>query len=415
MKIVRRFAALPCVLAGLVVSSAFAISEEPVRVTVPGVAVAKIDGTHEQTSDIKLQSTDGKMRLQTMSVDAKGRILGLVAPPKTFGAPVKDAVSEVHVVNPDGKTVAVWKVKYHANSINAGPDGTIYVAGDGKVAKFSPDGKELGIIELPHIKEMLSDNAGLRKQAEDQIKRQKEAFANAKKNFIDQKKKIEDKPEKDRTEIEKRQLQQFDAILKSYEQSAKYYDELKVDTVLDQLTGRLRTINGVAISEKDIFIACGDTKGFGYAMWRMTHDFKEPKQVLAGIGGCCGQMDIQVSGTDLLVAENTKHRFARYTRDGKEIGGYGKRGKETDPDCFGGCCNPMNVRAGKNGDVYTAESEGIIKHFGAKGEFLGIIGQVSLSGGCKNVAVGASPDGSKVYFCDQPGSRIIVMTKKADK
>jgi streptogramin lyase len=77
----------------------------------------------------------------------------------------------------------------------------------------------------------------------------------------------------------------------------------------------------------------------------------------------------------------------------------------------------MNLKAGKNGDVFTAESEGIIKHFGPKGEFLGNVAQVNLSGGCKNVAVGASPDGLKVYLCDQPGSRIIVMSKKtsADK
>jgi hypothetical protein len=406
---------VPCALAAFLLSNT-SFGDEPVRTaTVNGVATAKIDGTHQQSSDIKLQSTDGKMRLQTMSVDAKGRVLGLVAPPKTFGAPVKDAASEVHVVNPDGKTVGVWTVKFHANSINAGPDGTVYVAGDGRVAKFSPDGKDLGVVELPHIKELLADKDGLRKQAEDQIKRQKELYANALKSMVDRKKAIEDKKEADRTDLEKRQLQQYEQTIKAYEQIIKQQDDQKLDTVIDQLTGRLRTINGIAVSEKDIFIACGDTKGFGYAMWRMTSELKEPKLVLSGIGGCCGQMDIQVSGDELLVAENTKHRFARYTRDGKEIGGYGKRGTGNDPECFGGCCNPMNVRAIKNGDVFTAESEGIIKRFSSKGEYLGNVAQVSLTGGCKNVAVGASPDGSKVYFCDQPGSRIIVLSKKSDK
>lgn len=399
------------IAAGLLFSS-YVAADEPIRIApINGLGAAKVEGTHEQTTDIKLQSTDGKMRLQTMSVDGKGRVLGLVAPPKTFGAPVKNATSEVHVVNPDGKTAGVWTVKFHANSINAGPDGTVYVAGDGRVAKFDADGKDLGVVELPHIKELLSDKDGLRKQAEDQVKRQKELYANALKAMVDRKKMIEDKKEADRTDLEKRQLQSYEQTIKAYEQIIKQQDEQKLDAIIDQLTGRLRTINGIAVSEKDIFIACGDTKGFGYAMWRMTVDFKEPKQVLAGIGGCCGQMDIQVSGDELLVAENTKHRFARYTRDGKEIGGYGKRGIN-DPECFGGCCNPMNVRAIKNGEVYTAESEGIIKRFGPKGEYLGNVAQVSLTGGCKNVAVGASPDGSKVYFCDQPGSRIIVLSKK---
>ena len=53
----------------------------------------------------------------------------------------------------------------------------------------------------------------------------------------------------------------------------------------EQTTGRLRIINGITISEKDIFIACGETKGYGYAIWRMDHDFKNAKQVLASIGG----------------------------------------------------------------------------------------------------------------------------------
>lgn len=407
-----RFVSYSIAVALLALSPVAALAQQIVPATrINGAPAAKIDGTHEQTSDIKLQSTDGKMRLQTMSVDAKGRVLGLVAPPKTFGAPIKNATSEVHVVNPDGKTVGVWTVKFHANSLNAGPDGTVYVAGDGRVAKFSPEGKELGVVELPHIKELLANKEGLRKQAEDQIKRQQDLYANALKAMMDRKKVIEGKKEADRTDLEKRQLQSYEASIKAYEQIIKNQGNQNIDAIIDQLTGRMRTINGIAVSEKDIFIACGDTKGFGYAMWRMNHEFSEPKQILGGISGCCGQMDIQTSGTDLLVAENTKHRFARYTRDGKEIGGYGKRGIN-DPECFGGCCNPMNLRAGKNGDVYTAESEGIIKHFGPKGEFLCTIAQVSLTGGCKNVAVGASPDGSRVYFCDQPGSRIIVVSKK---
>jgi hypothetical protein len=70
------------------------------------------------------------------------------------------------------------------------------------------------------------------------------------------------------------------------------------------------------------------------------------------------------------------------------------------------------LRTSKDGDIFTAESEGIIKRFSAKGDFLGQVGHVILTGGCKNVGVGASPDGDRVYFCDQPGSRIIVMSKK---
>jgi hypothetical protein len=146
----------------------------------------------------------------------------------------------------------------------------------------------------------------------------------------------------------------------------------------------------------------------------MDRDLKNPKKVLGDVGGCCGQMDVQAMGKDLLVAENTKHQFARYDRDGKKLGGYGKRGEDTNPACFGGCCNPMNLRA-SGGDILTAESEGVVKRFSGAGEFREVVGAVKIAGGCKNVAVAASADGSKVYFCDQPGGRFFILAKRADK
>ena len=76
---------------------------------------------------------------------------------------------------------------------------------------------------------------------------------------------------------------------------------------------------------------------------------------------------------------------------------------------FAGCCNPMNLRFAADGSVFTAESEGLVKKFSADGEFIESIGRVNLTGGCKNVAVDVSSDGGRVYFCDLPGSRIIVL------
>jgi hypothetical protein len=123
-------------------------------------------------------------------------------------------------------------------------------------------------------------------------------------------------------------------------------------------------------------------------------------------------MDIQCLGPDVLVAENTKKQFGRYDRDGKKLGAFGKGGADTDPTCFGSCCNPMNLRAVGVGDVYTAESEGIIKRFGPSGEFIETAGVVKLTGGCKNVAVAVSADAKKIYFCDQPGSKFHILEKK---
>jgi hypothetical protein len=72
----------------------------------------------------------------------------------------------------------------------------------------------------------------------------------------------------------------------------------------------------------------------------------------------------------------------------------------------------MNVRCAANGDVLTAESEGFVKRFNSKGEFVSVVGKRALSGGCKNVAVASSPDGKLVYMCDLPGSQIVIFAEK---
>jgi hypothetical protein len=404
-----------CGVAALALATGYASADERTPAAPPNPA-ANFKTTHKLVTSVEVKRT-GAASLQTLCTDAEGRVLGLVAAAKPYNAPLKGATAEVHVFAPDGKPLTTYKVPFHGHSINCAPDGTVYVAGDGRVAKFDRDGKMIGEpAELPHVAAMLKDKDELKKRAEAQLKRENEMYtqmiSDSKKQFAEQIKRLEEKKAEDRTKTEARQLDQFKTLLKQYETMENERKGRTVEQVMTEMTGRLRVINGVAVSDKDVFVACGDTRGFGYAVWRLTRALKEPKQVLGEIGGCCGQIDIQCHGPDLLVAENTKHQFARYDRDGKPLGRYGKRGADTDPACFGSCCNPMNVRAVGTGDIYTAESEGVIKRFSPSGEFLGTAAVVNLTGGCKNVAVGASPDGSKLYFCDQPGSKFHVLEKK---
>ncbi|MBP3956940.1 hypothetical protein J8F10_16840 [Gemmata sp. G18] len=402
----------------LAVSNARAADDKPVPATpiVPPNPAEKFETTHKVIASIDVKGEKGHT-LQTICLDSKGRVVGLVAPPKPYGAPPKGQTAEIHLFDADGKPVKNWKVPFHATAVNCGPDGTIYVAGDSKLAKFDADGKQVGeTVELPHLAAILKDADALKKKAAVQLEKEKEqmvqAYANAKKSMTEQLKKLEEKKEEDRTKTDVRQIEQFKSIIKQYDQIETQYKNRTVEQVVEEMTGRMRVANGMAVSEKDVFVACGDV-GYGYAVWRFTKELKEPKQVLSEIGGCCGQMDIQCHGPDVLVAENTKHQFARYDRDGKKIGSFGKRGEDTDPKCFGGCCNPMNIRANGVGDIYTAESEGVIKRFGPSGEFIETAGVVKLTGGCKNVAVAVSEDGKKLFFCDLPGSKFHILEKKA--
>jgi hypothetical protein len=371
--------------------------------------------SHEKLTDVTLKFKAGT--LQTLSVDPEGRVLALVAQPRSFGKPLKDAVSEVHILSPEGKPVGdPISMKFHAHCINSDTKGNIYVAGSGKLARFDKSGKPLGdVVDLPMVASGDDAMKELRKTAEDMVKQQKESVSKAYDQIKAQQEKILAKKEEDRTKTDTANLKQYESILKSYEQMMKQ-DSMNVDQYVDMLASRLSVINSIALDDKNLYIVCGETKGFGYAIWKMDHDLKNAKKVMTGVSGCCGQMDLQCCENGFLLAENTKHQFARYDSEGKVVGSFGKRADKTgNVECFGGCCNPMNVRGGKNGDIYTAESEGIVKRFNSKGEFQSIVAAAPLTGGCKNVAVAVNNTGDMVYVCDQPGSKVVIYKKKSEK
>jgi hypothetical protein len=373
------------------------------------------EATHRQVKEIVVKGAVSGTTLQTMCLDGDGNIVALVAPSR-YGNVPKSSGSEVQVFSPDGEPLRKWKVSFVGQSINAAPDGSVLVAGGGRIARFDKSGKAVAEVELPQVAALLKDNDALRKQAEEQLKEEIESNEQMVKQFKDRKEQLVKKDTDGKiTEAEKQQLQVLNMNLTMYEQMAAQTKKRTVHDVVASLTSRLRIVNAVTATDKDVYVVTGEPKGYGYAVWRMGHDFKDAKQVMGGLRGCCGQMDVQARGGELFVAENCSHAVGRYTRDGKKLGTFGKRGQEMEPGCFGGCCNPMNVCVRADGGVYTAESEGHVKLFDAKGEFVALVGTAQLKGGCKNVAVAASPDGEKVYFCDQPGSRIIVLAKKAAK
>jgi hypothetical protein len=155
MKLFRLSAVLLVTAAGYAV-----LADEPAKQLTPVPAAPanpadKFETTHKVVDSISVKGEKG-MTLQTLCLDGNGRVVGLVAPPKPYGAPVKGATAEIHLFDADGKPVEKWNVPFHATAVNCGTDGTIYVAGDGKIAKFDKDGKQIGkTTELPHLTEIL--------------------------------------------------------------------------------------------------------------------------------------------------------------------------------------------------------------------------------------------------------------------
>lgn len=404
--------------------------------------------SHAQKREIRVKGAPGRS-LQTLALLPDGKVAALVAPGR-HGEDEGNAsatTSEVRVFDEEGEELAVWSVEFPAQSIGAGPDGSLFVGGDGRLARFSPEGKALETIELPHLKEAVSDTDKLRKHAVELQGEYEKSFAENRKQFDEQKEQLQknlnellEKEKDSLTAAEKRRINRYKEQIRQVDAIAESFKIPSVEDLMKQITARLRIINGVTVTEKDVFVVTGEASGFGYAVWRMSHAFQDSKQVLSGLRGCCGQMDVQAHGDDLFVAENCNHRVGRYNRDGEKLLAFGRRGdqpegaggalislfsakKKNDADAkqppgFGGCCNPMNLRVGKDGLVYTAESEGVIRCFTTDGEYKGLVGSCKLTGGCKNVAVAVSPDASRVYFCDQPGQKIVVLTREkpsADK
>jgi len=395
-----------------------------VRLALVGLAVAaatlaaadpkKSAPSHEAATSFAVKGATAGHKLQTLCLDADGHVVGLVAADR-YGPKAKtSAGSEVLVYDADGTKLRGWKVAFAGQAVNVGPDGCVYVGGEGRIAKYDAEGKELANVDLPHVGKVLSDKDALLEKA-------KETLAENIQSYEDQVKEAQGGVDAltkkldagDLTAAEKTRLAQQRAMVKAYQQMLTQEKKRTPEEAMKQIGDRLRGVNGVTVTAKDVFVVGGSLKGYGYTVWRMDHKFENPKAVLKDLGGCCGQMDVQASGDELFVAENTRHRVGHYDRDGKKLGDFGKSGRgNSDPECFGGCCNPMNVRVGSAG-VYTAESEGIVKLFGPSGEFRGVVGSLKVKEGCKNVAVAATADGSKVFFCDVNASKVHVLARKS--
>ncbi|HEY2250392.1 MAG TPA: hypothetical protein VGH74_05000 [Planctomycetaceae bacterium] len=406
--------------------------------------------THKQVHAIKVSGSQGAT-LQSMMRTSDGKLVALLGAPRTGGigggagaAPQ----SAIQVFDEAGKELTRWNIAFPAQAVAAGPNGSIFVGGNGKIARYDADGKLLNERELPTVANMLADRDSLKQRAQEQLKSERNSSAAARRAYTQQIKVLKAQIAKiEETEVDgvtasvkrkqdglppeskifvdpqdlpvtvQRKLKRLKEQLATYE-AVKFPEgdeDARLAAAMQQLVQRAAKISGISATAQDVFVVTGEEQGYGFAAWRMDHAFDNATKVLTGLRGCCGQMDMQAVGNELFVAENTKHRVGRYDRDGQHIEDFGTTASKKNADGFGGCCNPMNVCCGPTGEILTAESEGIIRRFSVTGKYLGLVGRVSLTGGCKNVAVSASPDGEGVYFCDLPGSRIIMMGPVANQ
>jgi len=360
-------------------------------------------GTHEEVSVIEPVSDFGPNAIHNFCLNLDGNLLvccggdreTYVRDPKNPRGYTVEKVaepSEIRVVRPDGQLVAKWKLDSQPQAICVHRDGTIFVAGDGRVLKLSGEGKVLAAVDSPAV-------AGPAKP--EAVEPEGDAAE-------------EEKTVAPSEQTESKSLLQvlIDAIVGAEPAEAELSEEQK-KAMEKMLKRRRREVTGIAVTDQDVFVACPARQGFGYCVWRMDHDLQNAEQIVDGLRGCCSQMDIQAKDGELWVPENGCHRVLRYDRDGKQLASFGKRGRKK-PSEFGGCCEPKNLRFGPDGSLYLSESGPpmVVKRFSPDGEFQGVVGMPSFQTGCVRVTVEVSSDGDRVYVLNTDGNKIHVLADK---
>lgn len=382
--------------------------------------------THQQTRVIEIsQGQDDKLEVNAFCLNQQGQIL----------AACGSGPGEIRVLDTNGKLLRSWEIDVKPEAINVTDDDTVLVGGNGKLFQFSPEGTLLKSADAPHAESLRENTEALREEAIAYLDRYKNRNSTSSlqarivmyERIIAQ---LEKKAETDELSNQEQSiLTMLPKTLETWkeqlvetkkaeadqgEEKEVGHSEQAIQEQVDRMMDSKMRIASISTDGESIYVATRALTGYGFAVWKTNQSFAEGKEIVSGLSGCCGQMDVQACKNGLFVAENSRKRVVCYNKNGDELRKWGESDR-TGVDGFTSCCNPMNVCFNKNGDVFTAESNsGRIKRFSATGEFLNFVGDVKLVPGCKNVSIAVTPDHDQVFMLDITRNHIVVLEKKAE-
>ena len=301
---------------------------------------------------------------------------------------------------------------FACNGVTVAPDGGVIAVGDDRVVVFSAAGEQVAEASAPHFSPSAEELVQLRVEIAEQHSEQVEARRAQFERITKAMAELEAVPEEERTPRQNQELAAAKLTAEAYETMLARVDAAD-EKVVEQGLAKARTIHRVAASCDHLFLVANEPAGYGFGVWRCGRDFAEPVKIIDGLSGCCGQMDVQVIGNELVIAENARHHVAVYGFDGEPLRTFGKASRTDIREGFGGCCNPMNACAGPDGSLLLSESNGLVKQFAADGTLVDILGAANVSSGCKNSSIGLSADGSTLYYLDVRTGRVLVLEKRS--
>ncbi len=300
---------------------------------------------------------------------------------------------------------------FSCKGVTVAPDGAVIAVGEDRVVVFSADGEQVAEAAAPHFQMTADELAQLREEMVEQHREQLEATRQTCERLVEAQAALEQVPEEERTPRQQRELVQVMMMVRSFE--ARTPSDAATETAIDKGLAKARAIHRVAASADHLFLVANEPTGYGYGVWRCGRDFSTPEKIVDGLRGCCGQMDVQVVGDALVIAENGRHHVAVYALDGEPLRTFGEACRTDIRKGFGGCCNPMNACPGPDGSLLLSESNGLVKQFAADGTLVEILASANVQSGCKNSSIGLSTDGATLYYLDINRGRVLVLEKKS--
>lgn len=363
--------------------------------------------THRQADILKPARSGAWITLSAFALDPSGNIvaavrLSQVDSSKPGKVRTGQTLGWLQVYSPAKKVLREFPLDFPPSALSISADGHYLAAGNGQLCKMTTGGK---IVARSDIMSMLGlDAKKLREATIEEYRKEREesrlgnaSHREALQETIKRLSSMQTARDQARLKALKESLARLDAE-DSKEQSEESINRLMEHRLSIPSIGA--TIDGTVVTL---------SRNRGYEVWKTGPRFENAKQLIGGLRGCCGQMDIFAAGDRILAAENTKFRVGVYGLDGKLQAAFGER-FEKGNNGFGSCCNPMNVTTCSNGDILTAESSiGHIKRFSADGKLLSVVGRARIGGGCKHVSVGFDPKLDRYYVQYEAMSHICVL------
>ncbi len=367
--------------------------------------------THADVGKIPVQG------IQAFAIDPDGNILAACHSGDT---------GIIRILDAEGEQQREWQVDFKPEAINSTPEGDILVGGVGQLRRFDNQGQLLKKAESPHIAGLQTKKQEMRQDVINRLKQQMNRTVSYKATLEQYTEMLDTLKEKEKKgtlgdqesqilKVLPQHIERIEALVKEENKNSQGKEkpqeptEEQIQSTLKSTIASKSRVASISTDGQRVFVATPSAVGYGYSVWKMDQDFQGGTEIVTGLRGCCGQMDVQCCENGIYVAENARFRVICYDTEGQERVSWGK-GDRTGLDGFTSCCNPANVCFNAQGDVYTSESTtGRIKRFDKDGKFLNFVGDVKLVPGCKNVSIAVSPDTSRVYMLDMTRGHIVKM------